>query len=269
MGFKEVGIESIGVEVVTPESAKEMLKGNSTNRPLSSRLVKAYSRDMENGDFKTTHQGIALNSKGEVVDGQHRLQAIIDAGVPIRLVVARYSEECTALDMPLDLQKRRHVSDILGMDRRTVETFYFMARELTGEKGRRMETEIMRMFELHPNVKHWYENNITKTKANVITSAPVRAAVAMAYISGYDWSEQYRAMVLLSFDDMESTTFALYKKLLSSNGKTAGNNFRYIAFGATYAAATTMGQIKVFKDATLRDAWAKAKEVYAKYMKEE
>ena len=270
MAYSNLTLASQEIITITPAMATEMLKGNVANRPLSKDWVRALSKLIKDGDFRTTHQGIALNSNGAVVDGQHRLYAIIDAGIPVRMVVAHYAEDCTALGLPCDRGRIRPASVILGKDKRTVQTFQFMARELGSAKDQgRALAQTGRIFDKHPETVEWYENNISKNERNIISTAPVRAAVVMAYISGYDWSEQYRAIVAIDNDVMESTTAALLKRLITERGATASPKFRILAFGATYAAATTMGQIKVFKDATLRDAWEKAKEVYAKYMKEE
>ena len=270
MAYSNLTLTSQEIITITPAMATEMLNGNAANRPLSKNRVKAFSKLIKDGDFRTTHQGIALNGSGAVVDGQHRLYAIIDAGIPVRMVVAHYAEDCTALGLPCDIGEVRPACVILGKDRRTIETFQFIVRELGATKiiGKAM-TDTGKIFDKHPGIVEWYENNISKNKCNVISTAPIRAAVVMAYISGYDWSEQYRAIVSYDYEEMESTTMALHKRLLTEKGATASPRFRHMAFGATYAAATTMGQIKVFKDATINAAWEKAKEVYAKYMKEE
>lgn len=72
---------------VTPEMAKRWLANNFRNRPLAEDTVIAYSRDMLAGAWVPTHQGIAFNDRDELIDGQHRLHAIIRAGVTVRMMV--------------------------------------------------------------------------------------------------------------------------------------------------------------------------------------
>ena len=68
---------------VTPEMAKHRLeKQNTRNRNLSRIKVDQYARDMKNGDWSKTHQGIAFYDDDVLADGQHRLAAIIQSGVP-------------------------------------------------------------------------------------------------------------------------------------------------------------------------------------------
>lgn len=79
-------------ELITPEMAKEYLShadGVKKNRPLNKRYIDMYARDMVAGKWKLTHQGIAFDDSGNLRDGQHRLNAIIAANVPVRMMVAR------------------------------------------------------------------------------------------------------------------------------------------------------------------------------------
>ena len=74
---------------VTPKMAVEWLEKNiDNNRTIRQSIVSKYARDMRNGDWKLTHQGIAFNSIGELVDGQHRLWAVVEANVPVKMYVA-------------------------------------------------------------------------------------------------------------------------------------------------------------------------------------
>ncbi len=66
-----------------------------------------------NGDFETTHQGIALSREGFVLDGQHRLQAIIDTGRTVRLQVT-YNVPKRLFDR-FDVGKKRTPGDVFTM----------------------------------------------------------------------------------------------------------------------------------------------------------
>lgn len=76
-------------ELITPELAAEYLSRNCTNRALRGKDVDALARDMINGKFVLTHQGIALDSAGNLLDGQHRLSAVVKAGVSVYMRVTR------------------------------------------------------------------------------------------------------------------------------------------------------------------------------------
>ena len=72
---------------ITPAMAADWLKNNFNNRPVSEDVVKAYARDMINGVWMPTHQGIAFNDEDRLIDGQHRLRAIVLANVTVRMMV--------------------------------------------------------------------------------------------------------------------------------------------------------------------------------------
>jgi len=68
------------VQAITPTKAAEYLEANTSNRPLSSATVKSFAEAMSRGDWMVTHQGIAFSAAGVLVDGQHRLAAIVEPG---------------------------------------------------------------------------------------------------------------------------------------------------------------------------------------------
>lgn len=72
---------------VTPDMARHWLHNNFANRRCDEGTVKAYARDILNGTWVATHQGIAFNDRDELIDGQHRLRAIILAGRTVRMMV--------------------------------------------------------------------------------------------------------------------------------------------------------------------------------------
>ena len=72
---------------ITPGLASQYLKRNIGNRTLKVKVVNEYAWDMSNGLWNASHQGIAFDEEGNLVDGQHRLNAIIKSGKTIRMQV--------------------------------------------------------------------------------------------------------------------------------------------------------------------------------------
>lgn len=58
---------------ISPEQAAKWLERNDNNRNVNVAKVKKMAKDMREGHWDTTHQGIAIASDGTLVDGQHRL----------------------------------------------------------------------------------------------------------------------------------------------------------------------------------------------------
>lgn len=100
-------------ETITPEKAKDYLaKQTGLQRSLSPRRVEAYAADMRANNWPLTHQGIAFDEQGFLIDGQHRLHAIVAAGVPVRMQVSYDVDPATY--MKLDAGKPRSMADVLG-----------------------------------------------------------------------------------------------------------------------------------------------------------
>lgn len=72
---------------VTAEQASEWLEKNTKNRHVRDRHLARLKKDMTNDKFVVTHQGVAICEDGTLIDGQHRLKAIVDTGKPQWLLV--------------------------------------------------------------------------------------------------------------------------------------------------------------------------------------
>lgn len=78
------------LELVTPEIAKQYLLANITrNRNVQPNRVKFYAKQMRAKQWHPSPQGISFDVNGHMVDGQHRLAAIVEAGVPVEMVIIR------------------------------------------------------------------------------------------------------------------------------------------------------------------------------------
>lgn len=115
--YRDTDVVSMEVREITPAMASEMLGNNDGNRNLSQSKVLNYMRSMKEGSWRLTHQGIAVSDTGNVIDGQHRLAAIAQLGRPMRFVVITLRAndkggELTAVAQPIDIGKRRSISDI-------------------------------------------------------------------------------------------------------------------------------------------------------------
>ena len=100
--------------MVTPEMAAEILKGNTKNRSLQSAVVRDYADDMASGRWRHTSQGIAIADDGTLINGQHRLAAVIKCGLTVPFTVA-YG--CDPDDrMVADRNRRRSLGDMFHME---------------------------------------------------------------------------------------------------------------------------------------------------------
>lgn len=100
-------------QTVTPIMAKEYLERNAKNRPVSLRKVEQYTRDMREGKWKQSGDPIRFAINGDLLDGQHRLMAIIKAKTAIPCVCIFDLDE--SVFEVIDTGKVRSAADLLGI----------------------------------------------------------------------------------------------------------------------------------------------------------
>lgn len=77
------------IETITPQMAQVYLTHNTDNRNVRSYTVDFYARQMKQGDWQLNGDSIRFAKNGRLIDGQHRLKACIEAGVPFTTLVVR------------------------------------------------------------------------------------------------------------------------------------------------------------------------------------
>lgn len=106
------GIETHFVKIA-PALAAEMLTANSVNRKVRPRLVRTYAEDMRQGLWRSTGEAIKVSRSGSLLDGQHRLSAIVESGKTIEmLVVSGLADDTQEL---MDQGAARVAADALAM----------------------------------------------------------------------------------------------------------------------------------------------------------
>ncbi|SDC25134.1 hypothetical protein [Actinokineospora iranica] len=99
---------------VTPEMAKAWLaETNTHNRSLRHSAVAAYARDMGAGRWRTSGEAIKFAADGTLLDGQHRLAAIVRAGVTVSTFVV-FGLRRDAQDV-MDSGRKRSAGDALQL----------------------------------------------------------------------------------------------------------------------------------------------------------
>ncbi len=89
------------VVTMTPVWAQELLnKNHKNNRTPKNKRINSYAREMSSGLWRLTHQAIAMDEDGNLVDGQNRLAAVIiaDCEVPMTLITGVPRKSMTGVD---------------------------------------------------------------------------------------------------------------------------------------------------------------------------
>ena len=98
---------------VTPELARKWLKTNQDNRKLSDAWVRKLARDMSNDDFPNVGESIKFDTDGHLIDGQHRLEAVMLSKKTVEFQVTENIPREHRYRM--DKNRPRKVSDELTM----------------------------------------------------------------------------------------------------------------------------------------------------------
>lgn len=103
------------IVMVTPEMAMQLLDANENNRPLNQAHVNRISRQITEGKWKFNGDTIKLAKNNDVLDGQHRLWAIVEAKQPIETIIVRgiESDAFATIDT---LRKPRSGADVLALN---------------------------------------------------------------------------------------------------------------------------------------------------------
>lgn len=103
----------VETKAVTPEIAAFMLEGNNRNRPAKARHVEILAKEMTEGRFKYNGDTIRIDRNGNLLDGQHRLMAVVKSGTThLMTIVSGLDPEAF---LTIDQGTRRTNADMLGV----------------------------------------------------------------------------------------------------------------------------------------------------------
>lgn len=181
---------------ITPDVAKKWLAQNTHNRNLRERVVNGYAADMRDGNWVEDGQSIKF-AKGDVVlldtphvvggpllDGQHRLSAIVTADIPVRMLVVSNLDDSTQEVM--DTGAKRVLGDVLKLrgEQYSVALAATLMRVYQWEKGYRKNLksagnarpthrQLLEVLERHPELRRSVEIGDRVRKAGRLTSSTV------------------------------------------------------------------------------------------------
>lgn len=187
---------------VTPEMAYQILtEYNTHNRPVSRRRVNDLSREMTKGNWRyNPADAIVFDTERVLANGQHRLEAVVDAEIPQDFLVVTGAE--TGAQDVMDQQKRRTTGEQLALSGyenakplATIARIHIMWTEgnITNQQKRPSTLD----------VRHWVESAYPEGMRFAINSGaavakitpfnvgPVGAAAYSAYLKDSGAAEQF------------------------------------------------------------------------------
>ena len=101
------------IETITPEKAMAYLEKSGGNRNISKSVIDSYALTMKTGKWLLNGEPIVFDIEDRLLNGHHRLHAIIKSGTPISTFVVRGVEhDCFTT---YDCGRHRTVGQLIGM----------------------------------------------------------------------------------------------------------------------------------------------------------
>lgn len=98
---------------ITPSIATEMLTHNIANRPTSEATVRLYATLMREGKWRENGEAIQFGADGRLLNGQHRLKAIVASETTQKIVVIRDVDSSTFATF--DAGRKRRPGDVFAL----------------------------------------------------------------------------------------------------------------------------------------------------------
>lgn len=113
MTVKKLPVPTSTTEWVDPKIAERWLGKNTLNRKASTAVVRKYAADMAAGRWVLTGSPIQFSKSGRLLDGQHRLLAVIASKARVQFFVVRNLADESQLFV--DTGKKRTVAEQLAL----------------------------------------------------------------------------------------------------------------------------------------------------------
>ena len=99
---------------ITPDIARHLLEYNVDNRRVKKALVDQIASDIKNNLWQVNGEAIIVAKDGQLNDGQHRLNAVIEANKPVKTIIIFGVDRSSRLTV--DMGAARSTGDFLGMN---------------------------------------------------------------------------------------------------------------------------------------------------------
>ena len=218
--------------LVTPEMATKYLCFNEQNRRVRPGWVNYLAYVIRNGEWKATHQGIAFSESGRLLDGQHRLMAIVKADISVNMLVTYGLDDQTF--SAIDNGIKRTDEDLTGICKPTIEIIKFLVF-VTGFEGIECASKNERTSKITPTQINFYNNQVgflceflqkeAPTRSKVFGSTPVRTAAIVAMMLGESPDyviTTYRQLTLGDTQSMSPICHSAVRQVLTGRITTKG-----------------------------------------------
>lgn len=119
------------VSMVSPEMAAKFLADNASfQRKIRVGVVRDLANSITRGEWQLTHQAVAFDINGKLIDGQHRLNAVVRANMSVPMLVVR-GVDATCFKV-IDVGVKRTIADALMIGSREASIVSRIGRTIIG-----------------------------------------------------------------------------------------------------------------------------------------
>lgn len=259
------------IKMVSPQIAKNWLTVNTINRRVNDKLIIFYANQMTRGLWEFNGEPIIFSDTHKLLDGQHRLMAIIRSGVTLPMVIIFNIKESTF--PTIDRGRNRTMSDVLDITgisnstniTSTIRKYFAIAASKTPSAGVTMASVKGTELNMSPQEyiafynKHsiliqeiFNESNKYYKISRLLTSTEVAAYILFLHLNknhSLDKMYNFFKQLLTGRDIENETIFQLRQRLISS--KTSINKitgkYRYALIIKTWNAYVKNKSIRTLK----------------------
>jgi hypothetical protein len=222
------------IRLVSPEVAARWLEGTVRQRTLSDDVVERYAADMKAGRWTISESAICFDTNGQLLNGQHRLWAVLNSGCTIKALVSTGYPPDAIMTMD-DGYARKPAQVYKIATGETASTLGIaVARLLTSQihyagqtKNRMPRSEMFEVYDRYKDGIKFAEEVLGGTRGISIT--PVACAMARAYYARPDHRDRMRL-----FGDR------LVKGIVTEPGETGASALRgFLMMGGAQSRSST------------------------------
>ncbi len=217
---------STKVVTITPAKAREILKRNTVNRPLIRNHINELAEAIKANEWQLNGETIKISSCNTLLDGQHRLSAVVKTGSSIKTLVTTGldldsfhtintgARVRTASDVLAIRGEKNHLTLAAGIRIFSCWESNPSAPQLKGYRVR--SSEIESVLKRHPEIRRF-----VAYKAQWMDKILTRSVVcSLAYIfHGIDWkrSDAFFEGLAMGTGYAKSSSIHLLREILLEN----------------------------------------------------
>jgi hypothetical protein len=210
--------------LVNPDMARDLMSCNLNIRSIQKRTVAAYTHDLKNGLWLQTDESISIDVAGNMGNGQHRTEAIIQADVTVPMYIT--------WNVPIE---SRFVQDS-GAKRTVNEKLRLIIDTNLGNRGAALcrammsginsrvkfsESQIAQFAIKHERAINWVTHHLPGVRADV------QAVIAKAYLwhgeeAMLPFCERFHKVVFQSENDPAGLLYKWLMRVKVSGHNTSG-----------------------------------------------